>query len=212
MHFHGYVFANEPKPLMDSLIHFNGDPPAEVWLPLVVGDNTARSGWTKVEPEDWERELPSPYGVEDWVHCVWPTTFLRERLGPYALLSDEALDSAGVSHRNVKLLDGQWCAAVPRFFDTIGDHWSYLRSTEYAALVTFGGHRSNNLALWELDLDASLDVGAPSLIVGPDGPVFYDVSFRPEDPKAYRARVEAAAAPLLDLPRDTRVSVVDWHG
>ena len=107
MHFHGYVFANDPKPLMDSLIHFNGEPPAEVWLPLVVGDDTGRSGWTKVEPEDWEREIPYPYRVEDWVHCVWSTTFLRERLGPYALLSDEALDSAGVSHRNVRLFDGR---------------------------------------------------------------------------------------------------------
>ena len=42
MHFHGYVFANEPKLLMDSLIHFNGEPPAEE--DAGAGDDTARSG------------------------------------------------------------------------------------------------------------------------------------------------------------------------
>lgn len=212
MHFRGFVFANNPEPLMNSLIHFDGEPAAEVWLPLVVGDDSARSGWTKVEPEDWEREIPYPYTVEDWVHCVWPTTFLRERLGPCALLGDEALDSTGVSHRNVKRIDGEWRAAVPRFFDTIGDHWSFLWSTEHVALVTLTGRKCHTTAVEGLDLQASLDLGTPSLIVGPEGPVFYDVSFGPEDREAYRARVEAAAAPLLGLPPDTRVSVVDWHG
>ncbi len=212
MHFHGYVFANDPEPLMNSLIHFYGEPPAEVWLPLAVDQGSSRSGWITVEAEDWERDIPFPYTVDDWVHCVWPTTFLRDQLGPQALLGDEALDSTGVSHRNVKHMGDQWCAAVPRFFDTIGDHWSYLHPREHAALVTVSGDRSNHVALWELDLDATLDLSHPSLIVGPDGPVFNDVSFGPEDRTSYRARVEAAAAPMLELPRHTRVSLVDWHG
>lgn len=212
MHFHGWVISNDPEPLMDSLIHLYGEPPADVWLPLDIDESYARSGWTKVEPEQWERDAPFPYTVEDWVHCVWPTAFLRERLGPYALLSDQALDSVGVNHRNVKLVDGQWLAAVPRFFDTIGDAWSFVHSTQYATFVSLGGQTSDSTTVGELDLDASLDLGLPCLVVGPEGPVHYDVSFKPVGPEVARARVRSAVAPLLDLPRETRVSAVDWHG
>ena len=52
MHFHGYVFSDEPDTLMDSLIHVNGHPPGDVWLPLDVASDHSRSGWIAVQPQD----------------------------------------------------------------------------------------------------------------------------------------------------------------
>lgn len=212
MHFRGYVFGDAAESLMNSLIHRDGHPPGDLWLPLDVTSEHARSGWIAVEPEDWQREIPRPYTVDRSVHCVWPTAFLREQLGPLAMLGDGALSSIGVCRRNVRRMDGNWYAAVPRFFDTIGDHWSIPLADEHSALVTLDGGMAWTTTVGDFDLQASVDLSAPWLVVGPDGPVFYDVSFEPEDPAARRARIIAAAAPLLALPSDTPVILVDWHG
>lgn len=212
MHFRGYVFSNEPDTLMDSLIHVDGHPPGDVWLPLDVASDRSRSGWIAVAPPDRQLDIPGLSPADDWVNCVWPTAFLRERLGPLALLGGGALTPRGVCRRNVRCIDGDWFAAVPRFSDTIGDHWSFPLHDEHIALVTHLGEATWTTTVGELDLGASLDAGPPSLIVGPEGPVFYDVSFEPEEPGAYRARVAAAAEPLMDLPPGTRVWLVDWHG
>lgn len=210
MHFMGYVFSNDPDTLMDSLIHRDGHPPGDVWLPLDVAADHSRSGWISVRLGDQQRELAWP-SADDWVNCVWPTAFLRERLGPLALMGDEALTATGICRSNVRLIDGEWFAAVPRFLDTIGDYWSF-RCDEHAALVTLRGETTGSTTVRDLDLAASLDHCGPSLVVGPEGPVFYDVSFRPGPPGAYRARVAAAATSLMDLPADTPVWLVDWHG
>jgi hypothetical protein len=211
VHFQGYVFSNEPRILMDSLIHVDGHPPGDVWLPLDVAADGARSGWIAVQPADQQPGTPGPSAVDEWVNCVWPTAFLRKRLGPLALLGAGALTASGVCRRNVRFVDGDWFAAVPRFFGTIGDSWSFQYNAEHGALVTHRGEATWTTTVRELDLAASLDLDAPALVVGPEGPVFYEVSFTPEEPRAYRARLAAAAAPLMDLPPDTCVWLVDWH-
>lgn len=210
MHFRGFVFDSDPAHLMRSLIQVEGEPPAEVWLPLVVREESARSGWAWGGSDDGEGG--SAGADEERLHCAWPTRFLRERLGPYALLGDRALDSTGVHHRNVKRIEGQWSAAVPRFFRTIGDHWSLLSSHELTALAATNGQLASTLTVADLDLGASQELASPSLVVGPDGPVFYEWPWRRENRRTYRARLLAATAPLLDLPPDTPVWIVDWHG
>lgn len=211
MHFNGIVIADDPKSLMNSLIHHNGNPPAEVWLPLDVTHETGQSGWQTIIPYPDEAAYPWPYAVRDWVHCVWPTAFLREQLGPYALLADAAIDSAGVDQQNIEKRDGRWYAQVPRFFDTIGDYWSMQRLPERYALVTISGRVCASTTLGDLDLEATLNEAGPCLIVGPEGPVFYDEGFGPgkED---FEQRRALAAAPLMQLPPETPVSLVDWHG
>jgi hypothetical protein len=211
MHFNGIVFADDPRSLMNSLIHENGEPPAEVWLPLDVAGETGRSGWQTIVPDPEEAAYPWPFTVEDWVHCAWPTTFLRERLGPCAILGDEAIHSLGVDHRNVSRQHGQWQAKVPRFFTTIGDHWSMQRLPDRYVLVTTSGRICASTTVGDLALEATLKKAGPCLVVGPDGPVFYDEGFGPGKEDFESRRLEAAA-PLMQLPSETLVSLVDWHG
>lgn len=212
MHFNGIVIADDPATLMNSLIHPYGNPPAEVELPLDVVGETARSGWQAVIPLPEEASWPMPYTVEDWVHCVWPTAFLRERLGPCAILDEStAVNGRGVDHTHVSQRNGQWYALVPRFFDTIGDHWSLQRNWDRYALVTTSGDVCASTTVGELDLEATLAKAAPWLIVGPDGPVFYDRRFRISKEETDETRLQSAT-PLMDLPAKTLVSLVDWHG
>lgn len=211
MHFNGIVMAADPTPLMTSLIHEYGYPPADVWLPLDVTGPAARSGWQTVTPYPEDAARPWPFKEENWVHCAWPTSFLREQLGPCAILNDAAINQRGVEHFNVQQRGGRWCAQVPRFFDTIGDHWSLQTHPDRYALVTTSGRICSSTTVGELDLAATLVKAGPCLIVGPDGPVFYDEGFGPgkED---FADRRMKAAAPLMDLPPDRLVSLVDWHG
>ncbi len=211
MHCQAIVFGDHPERLMDSLIQTSGQMPADVSVPLEVTDSSGRSGWHTVNDGHRQFSAQSAYGYGNWVHCAWPTSFLREQLGPCAILNDAAINQRGVEHFNVQQRGGRWCAQVPRFFDTIGDHWSLQTHPDRYALVTTSGRICSYTTVGELDLAATLVKAGPCLIVGPDGPVFYDEGFGPgkED---FADRRMKAAAPLMDLPPDTLVSLVDWHG
>ena len=204
MHFTGFVAADEPAKLMRSLIHQDGDSPAEVWVPLDVA-GPGRCGWQQVSEAD------SRYPEEDWVHCAWPTPFLRKTLGPYAILGDEGIATRGVSREFVKRRNGVWQAKIPRFFDTIGDHWSIERRDDRFGLVTKSGSVGGIVMIEDLDLERSLEKAGPCLLVGPQGPLFYDEGFRSSRESFLRRRREAAQA-FLDLPSDMCVLQVDWHG
>jgi hypothetical protein len=213
MHFNGWVFGHEVDQLMNSLTHRDGDSPAEVWLPIedagaIAHDELGwRSGWALIHA--WEND-PRAEPVEEWAEFYWPTTFLRERLGPHALLPDAPLGWAAVARRNIRRIDGAWHAAVPRFYRTVCDYWSPLRARTREALVTTSGGQRHKSTVAQIDLEASLELGGPSLIVGPEGPVFYDVSFR-DDPTT-PSRRRSAAEGLMRLPGDTPVTGVDFHG
>ena len=207
MHCQAIVFGENPARLMESLIR-TAQGLDHVSVPLDVADAGGRSGWHIIGSE--HRQLPdqSAYGYGNWVHCVWPTAFLREHLGPHALLSDEMLTALEVPRDQVQKKDGQWWAKVPRYFRTIGVQWSIVyRSSRWQ------GHGSRDAAdgatVSSLDLEHNLTAHDPNLIVGPTGPVFY------QDPEVegrnvVRRRLEATL-PLMRLPPSTPVNLATWH-
>jgi len=208
MHCQAIVFGDHPERLMDSLIQTSGQMPADVSVPLEVTDSSGRSGWHTVNDDHRQFSAQSAYGYGNWVHCAWPTAFLRDHLGPYALLPDEALSGLEVPRNHVHKQEGQWWAQIPRFFRTVGVVWSTVYGSS-----RWQGHSSDDVAdgatVASLDLEYNLATHDPNLIVGPTGPVFY------QDPEAEgrnvaRRRFEAAL-PLMGLPPSTPVTLVNWH-
>ena len=205
MHCQGLVFSDDPQRLMNSLIQTESRPPADVWTPLEIDDADGRSGWHTVP--DGCRLQKHPYDYGQAVHCVWPTAFLRDHLGPHALLPDTALSSREVPRNHVQRRDGQWWAQVPRFFETVGVIWSPKRESQWQ------GHHSTDAAegatVGSLDLLYNLETHDPNLIVGPTGPVFHQSPGTDGD-DVVRRRLEAASL-LMKLPSSTPVTLVNWH-
>ncbi len=204
MHCHGLVFSDDPDRLMNSLIANDRRNPADVWTPMEVETSDGRSGW---------HTLPSQYRIGDSsgygqaVHCVWPTVFLREHLGPHALLPDSALSLREVPRGDVTRRGGEWFAKLPRFFETIGVHWSATHESQWQ------GHQFADAArgatVGSLDLDYNLKTHDPNLLVGPNGPVFFQAPGS-SDLDVVRRRREAASL-LMRLPKSTPVTLVSWH-
>jgi len=208
MHCQALVFGDHPDRLMDSLIQTSGHMPADVSVPLEVAEGSGRSGWHTVNAEHLQLVEPPAFEYGRWVHCVWPTAFLREHLGPHALLSDGALSSLEVPRNNVGKHDGQWWAQVPRFFRTIGVRWSTVHGS---SRWQGDGNEdaANGATVASLDLEYNLATHDPNLIVGPTGPVFYHDPDTQGHDVAHR-RLEAAL-PLMELPPSTPVTLVSWH-
>lgn len=205
MHFQGLVFSDDPTPLMNSLIQTSSQPPADTSIPLSASGEHARSGWHAIASEH-RQDPTTEYGFGRFVRCVWPTEWLREQLGPYALLPDSALASCEIS--GVQKKGGQWWARIPRFFTTIGVFWSMTyQSPPWQSHGLFDA--ADEAAVGSLDLGFSLTAHEPNLIVGPHGPVFYEGPKKVSAEGAFR-RFEAAR-PLMDLPPSTRVTLVSWH-
>ena len=208
MHCQAIVFGDQPKQLMDSLIQKSGTMPADVSVPLEVEDTGGRSGWHTVNDDHRQLGEPPAFGYGSWVHCVWPTAFLRDHLGPHALLSDEALSRLEVPRNHVHKREGQYWAQVPRFFRTVGVRWSTVYGSS-----RWQGHSSNDAGdgatVSSLDLEYNLATHDPNLIVGPTGPVFY------QDPDGQGHNVAQrrfeATLPLMELPASTPVTLVNWH-
>lgn len=118
---------------------------------------------------------------------------------------------AGVARKHVVEIDGQWYAAVPRFFHTVGDHWSRIIASDRPALVTISGQEVATTTVADMDLDASFKVGGPSLVVGPEGPVYHDTSWGSGDKEDSIARRRAVTEVLMTLPGDTPVTAIDFH-
>lgn len=166
MHFEGLVFSHHPQNLMDSLIQTSGQRLAEVRIPLDLSDDHSRSGWYNISDE--HRLEPShSYWHDSLTRSVWPTEFLRENLGPHALLPESALASLEISRRDIEKKDGQWWAQIPRFFQTIGVFWSMTyRSPRWQEYGWYDQPDSTTVS--GFDLDSHLDAAAVNLIVGPD--------------------------------------------
>lgn len=208
MHCQGIVFGDQPEILMDSLMQGSSLPPADVWTPLDVTGADGRSGWHNVSDQYRQDREARGYSYGTAVLCVWPTSFLREHLGPYALLSDGALSSREVPRNLVQKKDGQWRAHLPRFFQTVGvkwcrehtsSRWQGRSSTDAAEGATVGS----------LDLEYNLMTHDPNLIVGPRGPVFYQAPDS-DGHHVVRRRLDAALH-LMELPGATPVTLVSWH-
>jgi hypothetical protein len=208
MHCQAIVFGDHPERLMDSLVATSGQMPADVSVPLERADADRRSGWHTINQDHRQLVDPSAYGYGSWVHCVWPTAFLRDHLGPYALLSDVALSALEVPRHHVHKKDGQWWVHVPRFFRTVGVRWSTVYGSS-----RWQGHSdddaANGATVSSLDLEYNLATHDPNLIVGPTGPVFH------QDPgteghNVAQRRLEATL-PLMELPPGTPVTLVGWH-
>lgn len=208
MHCQALVFGDQPERLMDSLTQTSGQMPSDVSVPLDVSDASGRSGWHTVNHDHRQFADPSTYGFGTWITCVWPTAFLRDHLGPHALLCDEALTSLELPRDHVRRKDGQWWAQVPRFFRTVGVRWSTVYGSS-----RWQGHSdadaANGATVSSLDLEYNLATHDPNLIVGPTGPVFY------QDPTAEghnvaQRRLEATRA-LMGLPPSTPVTLINWH-
>ncbi len=208
MHCQAIVFGDHPERLMDSLIRTSGQIPADVSVPLEVTDSGDRSGWHTVNHDHLHLIDRYAFGYGNWVHCVWPTAFLRDHLGPHALLPDQALSGLEVPRNQVHKQEGQWWARVPRFFRTVGVRWSTVYGSS-----RWQGHSGADAAdgatVATLELEYNLTTHDPNLIVGPTGPVFY------QDPDAeghhvVQRRLEATL-PLMELPPSTPVTLVSWH-
>jgi hypothetical protein len=155
---------------MNSLIQTSSQPPADTSIPLSASGEHARSGWHAIASEH-RQDPTTEYGFGRFVRCVWPTEWLREQLGPYALLPDSALASCEIS--GVQKKGGQWWARIPRFFTTIGVFWSMTyQSPLWQSHGLFDA--ADEAAVGSLDLGFSLTAHEPNLIVGPLGPVFYE--------------------------------------
>ena len=208
MHCHALVFGDQPKRLMDSLIQTSGLLPADVSVPLELAEADSCSGWHVVNHDHRQLIDLSTYGYGNWVHCVWPTAFLREHLGPHALLSDGALSSVEIPRNHVRKHDGQWWAEVPRFFRAIGVRWSAVHDS--SQWQSDGDEdAANGATASTLDLEYNLNTHDPNLVVGPTGPVFYQEPGTPGRDVTQR-RLEATL-PLLELPPSTPVALVNWH-
>ena len=216
MHYNGWVFGPKVDELMDSLTHPFGHSRPEVMVPMeIVSDKAVelpmwRSGWALVKPD------PSvPIWCPDeheFLTIVWPAAVLRDLLGPCALLNEGETDSTGVLRHHICEVEGQWYAGVPRFFHTVGDYWSRLRHPDRLALVTTSGEEVPATTVAEMDLEASLTLGGPSLIVGPEGPVYYDTNWDPIDSDDRIAHLRAVTEVLMTLPGETPVTAIDFHG
>jgi hypothetical protein len=208
MHCQAIVFGDHPERLMNSLIGTPDRTPADVRVPLQVDHADGRSGWHTVNADNRQLDEPSGYAYGGWVHCVWPTAFLRDHLGPHALLDDQALSSLELPRHHVQKAEGQWWARVPRFFRTVGAHWSTVPGSS-----RWQGDGSDDAVdgatVGSLDLQHNLMSHDPNLVVGPTGPVFYQ---RPDGGgrDVVQRRLEAAL-PLMDLPPQTPVTLVSWH-
>lgn len=205
MHCQALVFGDQPNRLMDSLIRTSSRMPDDVSVPLEVSDTKGHSGWHIVNSDQLQFG-GSGYG--SWVHCVWPTDFLRDHLGPHALLSDGALSGLEVPRHQVQKCDGLWWAHVPRFFRTIGVRWSIVNgSSRWQGIGDMDA--ANGATVATLDLEHNLATHDPNLVVGPTGPVFYQEPDTPGRDVAQR-RLDATL-PLMGLPRSTPVTLVNWH-
>lgn len=215
MHYNGWVFGPEVDQLMESLTHPFGHTRPEVMVPMeIVSDEAVelpmwRSGWALVHP-DPSVPIWCP-DEEDFLTIVWPTAVLRDLLGPCALLRAGETDSTGVARRHIAEIDGQWYAGVPRFFHTVGDYWSRLIQADRLALVTTSGQEVPATTVADMDLEASFKLGGPSLIVGPEGPVYHDISWGRIDKDGSIARRRAATDVLMTLPGETPVTAIDFH-
>jgi hypothetical protein len=105
----------------------------------------------------------------------------------------------------LRKLEGLWHVSVPRFFQTVGDHWSFRQQDEWMTFITRDGNQTGRTCIEDLDVEASLAQFKPSLIVGPEGPLFFDALS--ED----AGDVSAAAHALMTLPGGTPVHAVDFH-
>lgn len=208
MHCQALVFGENHETLMDSLMQTGARPPADVRIPLEVTTPSGHSGWHTLNDQYKQFPRGSVYEYGSWVHCVWPTDFLRDHLGPHALLDEGALSGCEVSRSAVQKQDGAFWAKVPRFFRTIGVHWSVTR-----AASRWQGHNTKDAAdgarVGTLDLEHNLVTHDPNLIVGPTGPVFYQAP-QVEAHDFVQRRLEAAQR-LMKLPLLTPVTLVTWH-
>lgn len=208
MHCQAIVFGDHPERLMGSLIRTSGQMPADVRVPLEVDDAHGRSGWHIVSADQRQLIEEAAFEYGSWVHCVWPTAFLRDHLGPHALLSDGALSSLEVPRRHMQKQAGQWWVQVPRFFRTVGVRWSAVHDSSrwqgYGTQDAADGATTSSL-----DLEYNLATHDPNLVVGPTGPVFY------QDPQVEGRDVAQrrfeATLPLMELPPSTPVTLVNWH-
>jgi hypothetical protein len=207
MHFRGLVFSDHVLPMMNSLIHADGYGRQEVWLPLDTtsvasqGEPAARSGWAITKTgENLEVDVD-----DDWAMITWPAEFVRGRFGAHAILPPGALASANVSLSSLRVIDGTWHAGVPRYFGTIGDHWSVMGAWQGKGLIDRNGEVVDVCCVRELDFEATLAASHASLLVGPEGPVYYEWG-RKDD-----AQKRAAVEELMLLPAETSVWLVDWH-
>lgn len=205
MHCQALVFGDQPNRLMDSLTSTSSRMPADVSVPLELSDGRNRSGWHTVSSRHLQFE-GSGYG--NWVHCAWPTHFLREHLGPHALLSDGALSGLEVPRHHLQKADGLWWAQVPRFFRTIGVRWSIVNGASRWQGIG-DSDAANGATVATLDLEHNLATHDPNLVVGPMGPVFFQ---RPDAPgRDVAQRRWEATLPLMGLPGSTPVTLVNWH-
>ena len=198
MNLDGFVFGPEDRRMLASLTHSEGVP-ADVWVPLDVHHASGRSGWHVVPRH------PSPFAAfEDKsdVHCVWPTPFLRWYLGRHALLPDAALCGRDVTRRYVKKREGIWQAKIPRFFTTVAEVW-WSDFGFHSSLSTDVAERTQ---VGRIDLVANLAKYNPLLIVGPNGPVFYE----PGAEEDFTSRRRAAIEPLMRLPPRTPVRLIHF--
>lgn len=205
MHFTGLVFGPNPQELMDALIQTPDSPTVRV--PLLAADERARSGWHSITSQ--YTQDPHGHGYySSGSRCVWPTAFLRKHLGPCALLSDTSLTTAELASHDISKKDGEWWAQVPRFFSNIGVFWMFAyRSPRWSHGEYYT--EPDDATVSGIDLPYVLAEHDPNLIVGPDGPVFFE---GPQKISADSApRRLATLEPLMKLPPSTSVNLVFWH-
>lgn len=203
MTFNAFLFGDDWHKTLDPLVQTGDEAPAHIWVPLDVEHASGRSGWHTVR-----RELSYlRYADKSDVHCAWPTVFLRWYLGPHALLPDSAVSALDVARSRVKRREGVWHARVPRFFQTIGSDWLTPGHWHNGKRSADAGEGS---CVRRVDLEASLQAHDPVLIVGPQGPCFYE----PRRTEGFESRRWAAIVPLMQLPPRTGVQLVVFreHG
>ena len=214
VHYNGWVFGHEVDRLMDSLTHPFGYSQPEVMIPMeIISDESVelpmwRSGWALVHP-DPSVPIWSP-DEQDFLTITWPTAVLRDLLGR-ALLGKGHTESAGVARKHVVEIDGQWYAAVPRFFR----HRRRPLVAHHRIRSSGPGHhlrpRGRNDDRGRYGPRREFQVGGPSLIVGPEGPVYHDISWGFGDKEDSIARRRAVTEVLMTLPGDTPVTAIDFH-
>ena len=122
MHLYGWAVGADTAGVMRSLTHHMGFPPAERWLPL---QSTAASGILPQWRSGWVVDPPEP--GDEWVHVALPAQMVKDELGPYALVPEQGLATVGDPDHVRRTEDGSLRIGVPRFFETVTDHWSFAR-------------------------------------------------------------------------------------